>query len=100
MMEMENSVLYSNGFYQEQEDYMMQEEEWDRDMLLDPAWEKQQRKSHVPTHSDPYHSYHTHMHRQQANFITLPWQEFALDYTINGLIIVMTTPAPVLLLTA
>ncbi|KAG7269077.1 hypothetical protein CRUP_017935, partial [Coryphaenoides rupestris] len=23
---------------------MLQEEEWDRDMLLDPAWEKQQRK--------------------------------------------------------
>uniref|UniRef100_A0A452E2J1 F-actin cross-linking protein n=1 Tax=Capra hircus TaxID=9925 RepID=A0A452E2J1_CAPHI len=25
--------------------YMIQEEEWDRDLLLDPAWEKQQRKT-------------------------------------------------------
>lgn len=24
--------------------YMEQEENWDRDLLLDPAWEKQQRK--------------------------------------------------------
>ncbi|XP_038617067.1 alpha-actinin-2 [Tachyglossus aculeatus] len=27
------------------DDYMIQEEEWDRDLLLDPAWEKQQRKT-------------------------------------------------------
>uniref|UniRef100_A0A669NWN3 Actinin alpha 2 n=1 Tax=Phasianus colchicus TaxID=9054 RepID=A0A669NWN3_PHACC len=26
-------------------EYMTQEEEWDRDLLLDPAWEKQQRKT-------------------------------------------------------
>uniref|UniRef100_A0A6Q2YWH7 Actinin, alpha 2b n=1 Tax=Esox lucius TaxID=8010 RepID=A0A6Q2YWH7_ESOLU len=26
-------------------DYMLQEDEWDRDLLLDPAWEKQQRKT-------------------------------------------------------
>lgn len=25
-------------------EYMEQEEDWDRDLLLDPAWEKQQRK--------------------------------------------------------
>lgn len=25
-------------------DYMSQEDDWDRDLLLDPAWEKQQRK--------------------------------------------------------
>uniref|UniRef100_A0AAY4A2J9 Alpha-actinin n=1 Tax=Denticeps clupeoides TaxID=299321 RepID=A0AAY4A2J9_9TELE len=25
--------------------YMIQEEDWDRDLLLDPAWEKQQRKT-------------------------------------------------------
>ena len=24
--------------------YMQQEDSWDRDLLLDPAWEKQQRK--------------------------------------------------------
>ncbi|KAG8444102.1 hypothetical protein GDO86_009332 [Hymenochirus boettgeri] len=29
----------------EEEEYMNQEDEWDRDMLLDPAWEKQQRKT-------------------------------------------------------
>ena len=27
-----------------EEDYMEQEEDWDREGLLDPAWEKQQRK--------------------------------------------------------
>lgn len=26
------------------EGYMTQEDDWDRDLLLDPAWEKQQRK--------------------------------------------------------
>jgi len=26
------------------EEYMIQEDVWDRDLLLDPAWEKQQRK--------------------------------------------------------
>ncbi|XP_077139022.1 alpha-actinin-2 isoform X2 [Ranitomeya variabilis] len=33
-----------NYTYEENE-YMNQEDEWDRDMLLDPAWEKQQRKT-------------------------------------------------------
>lgn len=48
---MELSVPYDNGY--EPEDYMLQEDEWDRDLLLDPAWEKQQRKvreSLVPKH--------------------------------------------------
>uniref|UniRef100_A0A3P9A711 Actinin, alpha 2b n=1 Tax=Esox lucius TaxID=8010 RepID=A0A3P9A711_ESOLU len=41
---------YSNGYMiQTQEpsnnDYTIQEDEWDRDLLLDPAWEKQQRKT-------------------------------------------------------
>ena len=26
------------------EDYMLQEDEWEREGLLDPAWEKQQKK--------------------------------------------------------
>lgn len=30
--------------YDGENDYMHQEDDWDRDMLLDPAWEKQQRK--------------------------------------------------------
>lgn len=42
MMMMENTVHYNNGY---EEEYMLQEEEWDRDMLLDPAWEQQQRKA-------------------------------------------------------
>lgn len=28
--------------------YMEQENDWDRDLLLDPAWEKQQRKVSEP----------------------------------------------------
>uniref|UniRef100_A0A672RMJ1 Alpha-actinin-2 n=1 Tax=Sinocyclocheilus grahami TaxID=75366 RepID=A0A672RMJ1_SINGR len=43
MNQIELSVPYDNGY--EPEDYMMQDEEWDRDLLLDPAWEKQQRKT-------------------------------------------------------
>ncbi|MCP9264708.1 Alpha-actinin, sarcomeric [Dirofilaria immitis] len=40
--------LPSNNYYQQQSehDYTQQEEEWDREGLLDPAWEKQQ-KSHL-----------------------------------------------------
>lgn len=30
--------------YDGEECYMQQEDDWDRDLLLDPAWEKQQRK--------------------------------------------------------
>ena len=30
--------------YDEDGNYMQQEDDWDRDLLLDPAWEKQQRK--------------------------------------------------------
>ncbi|TRY95480.1 hypothetical protein DNTS_003972 [Danionella cerebrum] len=43
MNQIELSLPYDNGY--EIEDYMMQEDEWDRDLLLDPAWEKQQRKT-------------------------------------------------------
>lgn len=42
MTQVETTVHYDNGY--DEDDYMMQEDEWDRDMLLDPAWEKQQRK--------------------------------------------------------
>lgn len=41
MTQMETTVHYDNGY---EDEYMMQEDEWDRDMLLDPAWEQQQRK--------------------------------------------------------
>uniref|UniRef100_A0A4W3IPE6 Actinin alpha 2 n=1 Tax=Callorhinchus milii TaxID=7868 RepID=A0A4W3IPE6_CALMI len=46
MTEAEESVQYNNHYYEsELEVYMLQEEDWDRDLLLDPAWEKQQRKT-------------------------------------------------------
>ncbi|KAJ8404759.1 hypothetical protein AAFF_G00331460 [Aldrovandia affinis] len=44
MTQVETTVHYSNG-YEQEETYMTQEDEWDRDLLLDPAWEKQQRKT-------------------------------------------------------
>ncbi|XP_043114644.1 alpha-actinin-4 isoform X5 [Puntigrus tetrazona] len=37
-----NQTQYSTGG---QPSYMEQENDWDRDLLLDPAWEKQQRKT-------------------------------------------------------
>uniref|UniRef100_A0A336M6B4 CSON012749 protein n=1 Tax=Culicoides sonorensis TaxID=179676 RepID=A0A336M6B4_CULSO len=40
--------MYENGNNYDQE-YMEQEEEWEREGLLDPAWEKQQKKSHLTT---------------------------------------------------
>ncbi|XP_048842692.1 alpha-actinin-2-like [Brienomyrus brachyistius] len=43
MTQEEITVQYNNGY--EQDFYMAQEDEWDRDLLLDPAWEKQQRKT-------------------------------------------------------
>ncbi|XP_048457308.1 alpha-actinin-2-like [Rhincodon typus] len=41
----EETVHYNHNYESEMEEYMMQEEDWDRDLLLDPAWEKQQRKT-------------------------------------------------------
>lgn len=41
MTHMESTVRYDNGY---EDEYMLQEDDWDRDMLLDPAWEQQQRK--------------------------------------------------------
>uniref|UniRef100_A0A672SHN1 Alpha-actinin-1-like n=1 Tax=Sinocyclocheilus grahami TaxID=75366 RepID=A0A672SHN1_SINGR len=38
-------VSHSRGAGGVSNDYMQQEDDWDRDMLLDPAWEKQQRKT-------------------------------------------------------
>lgn len=41
----ETQVQYNNTYMMSTtEDYMIQEDSWDRDLLLDPAWEKQQRK--------------------------------------------------------
>lgn len=45
MTAVETQITYSNSYtIQHAEAYMIQEEDWDRDLLLDPAWEKQQRK--------------------------------------------------------
>uniref|UniRef100_A0A1B0D003 Uncharacterized protein n=1 Tax=Phlebotomus papatasi TaxID=29031 RepID=A0A1B0D003_PHLPP len=40
---MENGVYYGDGY--SGDGYMEQEEEWEREGLLDPAWEKQQKKN-------------------------------------------------------
>uniref|UniRef100_A0A7N8YIS9 Actinin alpha 3b n=1 Tax=Mastacembelus armatus TaxID=205130 RepID=A0A7N8YIS9_9TELE len=46
MTAVETHITYSNSYTIHHEDtYMTQEEDWDRDLLLDPAWEKQQRKT-------------------------------------------------------
>lgn len=45
MTTLESHMTYT--IHQEQT-YMTQEDDWDRDMLLDPAWEKQQRKVRAP----------------------------------------------------
>ena len=47
MTQLEIPMQYDNGL--DQYDYMIQEDEWDRDLLLDPAWEKQQRKVRTTT---------------------------------------------------
>lgn len=45
MTAVETQISYSNSYtIHHEEAYMTQEEDWDRDLLLDPAWEKQQRK--------------------------------------------------------
>jgi hypothetical protein len=40
---MDQNGMYADGQYDEN-GYMEQEEEWEREGLLDPAWEKQQKK--------------------------------------------------------
>ncbi|MBN3270801.1 ACTN3 protein, partial [Polyodon spathula] len=45
MTQVESQVQYSTSYVVSTEDYMVQEDDWDRDHLLDPAWEKQQRKT-------------------------------------------------------
>ncbi|XP_062980426.1 alpha-actinin-2 [Elgaria multicarinata webbii] len=41
--QIDTSIHYNYEY--EEDEYMNQEDEWDRDLLLDPAWEKQQRKT-------------------------------------------------------
>ncbi|XP_078261979.1 alpha-actinin-2-like [Rhinoraja longicauda] len=44
--QMEESLQYNHHNYEyELQEYMLQEDDWDRDLLLDPAWEQQQRKT-------------------------------------------------------
>lgn len=49
MTAVETQMTYSSNSYTitQEERYMTQEDDWDRDLLLDPAWEKQQRKVRV-----------------------------------------------------
>lgn len=42
MTAIDSHLQYTNSY--SEEIYMAQEDDWDRDLLLDPAWEKQQRK--------------------------------------------------------
>lgn len=44
---MDNGVITNN--YEYGDGYMEQEEEWEREGLLDPAWEKQQKKVSLKT---------------------------------------------------
>lgn len=44
MTAVESQMTYSSYVIHQEEAYMTQEDCWDRDLLLDPAWEKQQRK--------------------------------------------------------
>ena len=37
-------MMMDDGYYNNGNEYMEPEEEWDRQGLLDPAWEKQQKK--------------------------------------------------------
>lgn len=46
---MDNGVI-TNNYDGYDDGYMEQEEEWEREGLLDPAWEKQQKKVSSPTH--------------------------------------------------
>lgn len=39
------SMDHYESNHSQTEDYMQPEDDWDRDLLLDPAWEKQQRKA-------------------------------------------------------
>uniref|UniRef100_A0AAR2LPB6 Actinin alpha 3b n=1 Tax=Pygocentrus nattereri TaxID=42514 RepID=A0AAR2LPB6_PYGNA len=45
MTAVETQVQYNTTYTVTTDEYMIQEEDWDRDLLLDPAWEKQQRKT-------------------------------------------------------
>uniref|UniRef100_A0A6Q2Z5G0 Actinin alpha 3a n=1 Tax=Esox lucius TaxID=8010 RepID=A0A6Q2Z5G0_ESOLU len=46
MMAVETQAQYTTSYMMSEEhQYMSPEDEWDRDLLLDPAWEKQQRKT-------------------------------------------------------
>ena len=44
MTAVETQMTYNSYTILQEDAYMTQEDDWDRDLLLDPAWEKQQRK--------------------------------------------------------
>jgi len=43
MTAVETQMTYNSYTILQEDAYMTQEDDWDRDLLLDPAWEKQQR---------------------------------------------------------
>uniref|UniRef100_A0A667XNG5 Actinin alpha 3b n=1 Tax=Myripristis murdjan TaxID=586833 RepID=A0A667XNG5_9TELE len=45
MTAVETQMTYNTYTIHHEDTYMTQEDDWDRDLLLDPAWEKQQRKT-------------------------------------------------------
>ena len=56
----------------DQNQYMEQEEEWEREGLLDPAWEKQQRKVRDPDFQSIVFIIQEHTHFSQAEVGPLP----------------------------
>uniref|UniRef100_A0A803TWS3 Actinin alpha 2 n=1 Tax=Anolis carolinensis TaxID=28377 RepID=A0A803TWS3_ANOCA len=50
--QIDTSIHYNYEY--EEDEYMNQEDEWDRDLLLDPAWEKQQRKVRKTKKADSF----------------------------------------------
>lgn len=47
-------MYYAGGYNGDEQQYMEQEEEWEREGLLDPAWEKQQKKVRAKGHSSEF----------------------------------------------
>lgn len=61
--------------------YMEQEEEWEREGLLDPAWEKQQKK--VKTQALHSAGYVSHTDRQMRPKSGL-WKQLIIGSASNG----------------
>jgi len=60
-----SATMYQDGYYYSMDDYMEQEEEWEREGLLDPAWEKQQKKV---SEQPPVHPVSSWLSNRMRNF--------------------------------